>query len=158
MENLDFEYSFTPIDIQDIEDFENKYDILFPDDYRQFLVSKNGGKTEQRRFKTNDATKKGVVTSSISMFFPLSIENEINLEEKLRSYNLAQVVPSNLLPIGIDPVESLICLSIDGKDRGSVYHCDMDYFEEDNELRVEYIRLISKSFSEFVDNLYIPEK
>ena len=44
-----------------------------------------------------------------------------------------QVVPSNFLPIGIDP-GSLICLSIDGKDRGSVYHCDMDYFEEDNEL------------------------
>ena len=41
-------------------------------------------KTEQRRFKTNDTTKKGVITSSVSMFFPLSIENEINLEEKLQ--------------------------------------------------------------------------
>jgi hypothetical protein len=91
------------------------------------------------------------------MFFPLSIENEINLEEKFRSYNLVQVVPSNLLPIGIDPVGSLICLSIDGNDRGSVYHCDMDYFEEDNELREEYIRLISKSFSGFLDSLYTPE-
>ncbi len=157
MRNLDFEYTFTPIGIENIEDFENKYGILLPDDYKQFLLSKNGGKTEQRRFKTNDTTKKGVITSSVSMFFPLSIENEINLEEKLRSYNLMQVVPSNFLPIGIDPAGSLICLSIDGKERGSVYHCDMDYFEEDNELREEYIRLISKSFSEFVDNLYIPE-
>lgn len=105
MRNLDFEYTFTPIGIEDIEDFENKYGILLPDDYKQFLLSKNGGKTEQRRFKTNDTTKKGVITSSVSMFFPLSIENEINLEEKLRSYNLMQVVPSNFLPIGIDPRE-----------------------------------------------------
>ncbi|MEC2525781.1 SMI1/KNR4 family protein, partial [Bacillus thuringiensis] len=28
MRNLDFEYTFTPIGIEDIEDFENKYGIL----------------------------------------------------------------------------------------------------------------------------------
>ena len=45
MRNLDFEYTFTPIGIEDIEDFENKYGILLPDDYKQFLLSKNGGKS-----------------------------------------------------------------------------------------------------------------
>ena len=39
MRNLDFEYTFT-IGIEDIEDFENKYGILLPDDYKQFLLSK----------------------------------------------------------------------------------------------------------------------
>ena len=37
MRNLDFEYTFTPIGI---EDFENKYGILLPDDYKQFCCLK----------------------------------------------------------------------------------------------------------------------
>ena len=40
MRNLDFEYTFTPIGIEDIEDFENKYGILLPDDYKQFCCLK----------------------------------------------------------------------------------------------------------------------
>ncbi|MWC31271.1 SMI1/KNR4 family protein [Paenibacillus sp. MMS18-CY102] len=156
MKNLDYEYSFNIIGFQDIKDFENKHSIQLPNEYKQFLMFKNGGRTEQRRFTTNDATKKGKITSSVSMFFPLSKENEVNIEEKFEGYNLTRIVPSNLFPIALDPVQGLICLSIEGEDEGSVYHCDMDYFDEDNELRKEYIRLISKSFTEFLDGLSIP--
>jgi len=39
-----------------------------------------------------------------------------------------------------------------------VYHCDLDYFEEDNELKEEFIRVISKDFQDFVNELSFPEK
>jgi hypothetical protein len=52
----------------------------------------------------------------------------------------------------------LICLSISGESIGQVYFCDMDYFEEDNELRPEYISLISNSFTDFLNSLFSPDE
>ncbi|WP_216773577.1 hypothetical protein [Metabacillus halosaccharovorans] len=51
-----------------------------------------------------------------------------------------KIVLSSLTPIGIDPAESLIYVKSGEKDQ--VYICDMDYFEEDNELKDEYIKLM----------------
>nr|WP_226556213.1 hypothetical protein [Priestia aryabhattai] len=60
-------------------------------------------------------------------------------------------MPSNLLPIDIDPGDSLICLAIKGDDFGYVYCCDLDYFEEDNKLKEEFIKVISNDFQGFVN-------
>ncbi|WP_094701232.1 SMI1/KNR4 family protein [Brevibacillus laterosporus] len=155
---INFEYSFEPISTHDIEIFERKYNLSLPNEYKQFLILNNGGKTERRRFKTNDKTKEGTVTSSIILFFPLSKKIESNLEELYCLHNRGKIVPSNFLPIGIDPGDSLICLSIEGSDEGSVYHCDMDYFEEDKELKEEFIRLITGSFTDFINILFLPPK
>lgn len=118
----------------------------------------NGGKTKQRRFETNDLTKEGKIISSIKLFYPLSKENEVNLEKMFVDFNLGQIVPNKFLPIGSDPADNLICLSIESEDKNSVYHCDLDYLEEDGELKTEYIRLISRNFKEFINSLYIPSQ
>jgi hypothetical protein len=154
--DIKFEKSFKSINKQDIKDFEMRCNISIPDDYKTFLLLNNGGKTDRRRFITRDNNKKGTITSSIMMFFPLSQETEHNLEKMYFFYNRGAIVPYNFLPIGIDPAGSLICLSIEGGDAGYVYHCDLDYFEEDNELKEEFIRLIAKSFDDFVNSLSFP--
>ncbi|WP_431087467.1 SMI1/KNR4 family protein [Paenibacillus sp. 8b26] len=150
--NIEFETSFKPIINQELNAFEETYNLILPDDYKNFLLYHNGGKTVRRRFETKDKT----IASSIMLFLPLSKETENNLENFYKKYNLSNIVPPNFIPIGIDPADSLICLSIDGKDQGKVYFCDMDYFEEDNELKQEFIRLISPSFKEFVNSLFKP--
>ncbi|WML33904.1 hypothetical protein [Clostridium sp. OS1-26] len=51
-------------------------------------------------------------------------------------------------------------MSLDGDDEGSVYHCEMDYndyLKEQIQLEENHIRLISKSFTEFIEGLFIPE-
>ncbi|WP_242225336.1 SMI1/KNR4 family protein [Bacillus cereus group sp. BfR-BA-01380] len=155
MMDINFEYSFKVINEQDMKDFEMKCNVLLPDDYKNFLLLNNGGKTDRRRF-TICNNKGATITSSIMLFFPLSQETENNLEEMYSLYNRGNIVPNNFLPIGIDPADSLICLAIEGKDAGYVYFCDLDYFEEDNELREEYIILMAKSFEDFVNNLFFP--
>ncbi|OAB38860.1 hypothetical protein PGLA_19570 [Paenibacillus glacialis] len=150
---MNFEYSFEKISCKDVENFEKIRNVTLPYDYKQFLLLNNGGKPIKRRFQSKD----GKITSSLMMYFPISESVEISLDEKYKIYSIGKIVPSNFLPIGIDPADSLICLSVSGNDIGKVYFCDMDYFEEDNELKKEFISLISNSFTEFTGSLYIPE-
>ncbi|MFD2214906.1 SMI1/KNR4 family protein [Metabacillus endolithicus] len=145
---IEFESSFNLLVSKDIEIFENSYGIILSDDYKEFLLRNNGGKPVKRRFKTSD----GTVTSSIMLFLPLTKDTDLNLERFYQKYCINKIVPSNLIPIGIDPAESLICLTLGKQDQ--VYFCDMDYFEEDNELKDEYIKLISEDFTTFLSNLY----
>ncbi|REK76866.1 SMI1/KNR4 family protein [Paenibacillus paeoniae] len=148
--NIKCEFSFNPIGNQEIEAFEKTFNFVLPDEYKRFLLCHNGGKTVQRRFETKDET----VTSSIMLFLPLCDEHKRNLEGYYKKYNSGKIVPSNFIPIGVDPADSLICLSIKGEDKGAVYYCDLDYLEEDNELKQECMKLVSFSFSEFIHSLY----
>ncbi|OPH46701.1 hypothetical protein BC351_14545 [Paenibacillus ferrarius] len=150
--NIEFESSFKPIENKAIKIFEETYNLNLPDDYKKFLLCQNGGKTVRRRFETNDKT----ITSSIMLFLPLGKERDEDLEYYYTKYNLGNIVPSNFVPIGFDPADSLICLSVSGEERESVYFCDMDYIEEDKELKQEFVRLISPSFSDFVNTLFKP--
>lgn len=98
------------------------------------------------------------LNSSIILFFSISDETEANLEEKYRLYNKGNIIPNNFLPIGEDPRNNLICMSIEGNGIGGIYHCEMDYFDylkEGRELEQRHIRLISKSFLEFVNSLFM---
>ncbi|MFF5398840.1 SMI1/KNR4 family protein [Peribacillus butanolivorans] len=146
-----FEYTFKKISVSELEIFEKKFNIVLPKDFSRFLLSNNGGKALNRRFQTKDHT----ITSSIILFFPLSSEIDENLESNFIKYNESKIVPKDFLPIGLDPANSLICLSLDREQEGKVYFCDMDYFEEDNELRKEFIKPISGNFKEFMDNLLV---
>lgn len=87
------------------------------------------------------------------LFLPLSNKTDSNLESFYEKYCTNKIVPSNLIPIGVDLADSLICLTISEQDK--VYFCDMDYFEEDNnELKDDYVKLISENFTLFFNNLY----
>jgi hypothetical protein len=151
--NIEFEFSFKPIKNQELETFEETFNLILPNDYKNFLLCHNGGKTVRRRFETKDKT----ITSSIMLFLPLSKETENNLEYYYEKYNIGKIIPSNFIPLGVDPADSLICLSINGEDQGTVYFCDLDYIEEDNGLKQEFIKLVSQSFSEFVNSLFKPD-
>ena len=144
---INFEYTYQTLEFDDINKFEKNFNIYLPDDYKSFLLKNNGGKSNKRRFKTSD----GTITTSIMLFLPISKEVELNLNNFYTKYNLGKIVPSNFLPIGIDPADSLICLEIGGE--GKVYFCDMDYFEEDNELKEEYISVMADNFTMFLENL-----
>ncbi|MFC9710478.1 SMI1/KNR4 family protein [Paenibacillus sp. NPDC056933] len=69
-ENIIKKSSYPPVSLQEIETVEKKYNIIFPDDYKKFLMLQNGGNTgARRRFTTNDDQKEGEIESSILMFF-----------------------------------------------------------------------------------------
>ncbi|MFC7677702.1 SMI1/KNR4 family protein [Paenibacillus sp. GCM10028914] len=154
----DFEYSFPSVNMQDIELFEMKYDFSLPNDYKQFLLLSNGGKPgPRRRFITNDELKEGEVESSILLFFPLTDEVESNLEKKYQVYTNSNVIQKKYLPIGETPRNNMVCMVIDGDEKGSLYHFDMgydDYLDKSLEVEAEHIRLITRSFNDFINGLF----
>ncbi|GAA0135331.1 SMI1/KNR4 family protein [Paenibacillus sp. YSY-4.3] len=155
--NVRFEYNFEPTGIKDIEALEGKYNIELPEDYKTFLLEYNGGKPVIRRFSTLDDKQ----TSSLMLLFPLSESNEPNLEGNYMEFNESKIIPSNLLPIGDDPIENKICISLSGNDRGYIYYWSLDMEdidEEDNLPSYKNMSLIAKSFTEFTNGLFVTEE
>jgi cell wall assembly regulator SMI1 len=149
-----FEVTFDPIDAAEIESFEARHSLVLPEDFKAFLLTRNGGKKAVRRFETQD--KK--VTSSIMIFLPLLNGNEgKNLEEYYRKFTSGCIVPDYLLPIGTDPLNNLICVAVHGAKQGQVYYCDLNHLEEDRKLLPSYIRLVAGSFKEFYNGLFKSE-
>lgn len=142
------ENSEPSINESDINNFEKRFNLKLPKDYRGFLLKNNGGKPEPRRFIT--VSKK--IKSSVMLFFPLA---EIVTENLVRNYllfNQGNKIPKNLMPIGHDPLKNQICISVEGDDFGYVYFWDMDE-EVGRGPSYNNMSLVAKSFSEFVDCL-----
>jgi hypothetical protein len=136
------------INESDINNFEKRFNLKLPKDYREFLLKNNGGKPTFRKFIT--VCKK--IKSSIMLFFPIAeIETE-NLERNYLLFNQGNKTPKNLVPIGHDPIKNQICISVEGEDFGYVYFWDMD---EEVNLVPSYKNMvpIAKSFTEFIDCL-----
>ncbi|OMF84179.1 SMI1/KNR4 family protein [Paenibacillus sp. FSL R7-0337] len=150
---IEFEFSFEPVLEQELVVFESKYNLILPSDYKRFIKKYNGGKSVLRRFQTLDE----VVTSSIMLFFPFDVREEHNIEGFYQKYNLTNIIPSNFLPIGRDPMNNIICLAVSGEDIGRVYYCDLTHLDEDKGLIKELVRLTALSFTEFIQSLYKTE-
>ena len=150
---MNFEFTFEKISLAEIETFEQTYDIELPEEYKRFLLSTNGGKTVNYKFETKDQT----IASYMMLFLPLSLKNENNVEHCFTNYNRTEIIPQDFLPIGLDPMNNLICLSVTSERKGKVYFCGLTYFKEQQALRNESIRLIANSFDEFLYNLQIEE-
>ncbi|MDF2934934.1 MAG: hypothetical protein K0Q90_307 [Paenibacillaceae bacterium] len=149
-----FEITFDSISAEEIEGFETRHGFTLLEDYKAFLLARNGGKKALRRFETKD--KK--ITTSIMMFLPLLNGNEgKNLEEYYRKFIAGRLAPDHLLPIGTDPRNSLICMAVHGPERGQIFFGDLEYLEEERGLRPSRITPVADSFKEFYNSLFKSE-
>lgn len=145
-----FEVTFDPIDAAEIQAFEARHSLVLPEDYKAFLLTRNGGKKVLRRFETRDKT----VTSSIMLFLPLLNGNDgKNLEEYYRKFISGRIVPDYLLPVGTDPLNNLICLAVQGTKQGQVYYCNVNHMEG-RKLPPSLIKPVADSFTELYNSLF----
>lgn len=154
--SINFEYSFEPTNILKIKEFESKYNIVLPEDYKKFLLENNGGKPSTRRFETAD----GKHTSSLMLLFPLAADKEPNLVSVYKEFNMEGLIHSDFLAIGNDPIENKICICVKGNDIGSIYYwsLDMEEFDENEYVpSYKYMSLVAKNFNDFINGLFVPE-
>lgn len=154
--DISFENSFEPTDIVKIAEFELNHNISLPEDYRVFLLKSNGGKPRVRRFKTID----GKQESSLMLFYPLSEDNEPNLDSIYQEFNKTGLILSNFLAIGDDPIGNKICISLLGNDRGSIYYWSLDMEDTDGDGYIpsyKHMSLIAKNFDDFIKGLFRKE-
>lgn len=131
--------------------FERMVGGSLPADYRAFLLDSNGGRVSPKRFATED----GKVESMVSILFPLSGGlNDEDLLREFQGFNLAKQLPLNLISIGKDPADNRIVMSIRGKDLGVVYYWSWDEEPEPVTCSYSYMRVVSWSFSDFLNRLY----
>jgi len=134
------------LDESTVAELENSLGIELPQSYRRFLMEYNGGRPAARRFKFKGRTK----GSSVDRFLGVHNREYNNLLEYLETYR--ERIPRNLFPIAHDPGDNLICISVEGADKGSIYFWDHD--RESDPPDYSNVILIADSFDEFMTGLH----
>lgn len=119
-----------------------------PPQYREFLLEFNGGEPETNVFPVDELGEGGVIE-----FFGIregSVPGDIAFERS----RMAGRVPSGLLPIAEAEGGNLVCVSLQGQDRGTVYFWDHEE-EADEDVESTYCNLhvIGSSFRDFWNSL-----
>lgn len=110
-----------PVTVNALEAFESELNAKLPDDYRDFLLVVNGGRTDKshRTFKVkNDET---TLNSLLCLNDPEESRDLLKRYERFA----AQEKTRDLLPVGHDDGGSKILLGLHGAHRGSVWYLDV---------------------------------
>jgi hypothetical protein len=129
----------------ELDDFEKENNIMLPKDYRDFLLTCNGGKPHPDK-NDNPST---VVTYVLGMHngdYYASLYKHVDMFKKR--------LPLSTLPIATDPFGNLFIMSVHPENYGHIFFWDHegepDY--QDGHY-VENCTFVAYSFSEFINNL-----
>jgi hypothetical protein len=133
----------------EIKYFEQKIGVTLPQDYREFLLTQNGGIPTKSHVRVPN-NRESVVQSIYSLTNPSKIYTIYHLIEVYRDR-----IPKDMLPIGDDPAGNLFLLGLNsGNSYGKVYFWDHEQ-EADNKEQPYYknIYFVSNTFADFINDL-----
>jgi cell wall assembly regulator SMI1 len=134
-----------------IAQFEARWGVSLPAEYKAFLLKSNGGASKPNVFEVPEWHAQG---SSLLMFFGVHDDPGYSLDSACKSYD--ERVPADLIPIATDAGGNNICLGWKGERKGKVYFWDHeDELDEDGDFVTDYrnVYLVANSLQEFLDNL-----
>ncbi len=142
----------SPITEDEIQRLEAETDVELPAEYRAFLLQHNGGTPAKARFDSKDQK----LTSYVKRFAPVCSDDddEYNLQREIEGITQYRYIPSNMIPIAIDPAENRIVLAVSGRDVGKVYYWAWDEEPEKPTCSRKYMRLVADSFNELLALLH----
>lgn len=115
---------------ENIVNMEKKYNIKFPNQYKEFLCKYNGGYTPRTKFKV------GKISSDIREFYGIG-DAKLTLDED----ELQLWIRKGVLPIASDSFGNYIVIGLNNDVNGKIFFCD---HEQGNKL--EYVAENLKSF------------
>jgi cell wall assembly regulator SMI1 len=118
MTHVTIDKSFSPIDEATIQVLEQELGIQLPSDYRQFLLTHNGGRPTAAEFPLPGVP---LNTSVIDWFYGIHKGRERDYNLRAAYDDLKDRMHANFFPIACDPGGNQICLSVAGEDRETVY-------------------------------------
>jgi hypothetical protein len=137
-----------PPSLDEVKEFERKYDFTLPEDYVRFLLHTNGGKPNKATIYWVSERDFGGINNFYSMntIFPL-----YDLGEAVETYREAQELPKTHLPFACDPGGNAYCLEASKAVSSSPIICwDHEEFDFDDDP-------IFDSFTSFLDSLRLYE-
>lgn len=141
------------ITIKDIEDIENKYNVFFPNDYKDFLLENNGGIPQELMvFKSiNDRIKPFIMFALHSLKELKEIlqfvkdDTEGFLASSKDDFNpYYQYYQNKMVEIGETAINFFIYICYSEENAGKIYCADLIHDDE--------FILLANSFDEFINN------
>ena len=99
-----------------ITEFEKKYEFVFPEQYREFLLKYNGGETPSSEFKINK------VSSDITGFYGVGeADKYLNYDFFERTGGLREYIEDSLLPIASTSFGDYVLIGVSDDKMGKIY-------------------------------------
>ena len=137
------------VSIEEIQSFEKKIGLIFPKDYKDFLVKYNGGAPSPASFDFYDKSD----ASTIRSFFSIEKDNHntesINWTLKLYNGRL----PKYFLPVASDLGDNLILLDCSLENKGVFFWDHEEEADEDEEPTMDNMHYLSENFENFLFSL-----
>lgn len=132
---------------EEVQAFEKLVGYKLPGDYRNFLLTQNGGEgPTPQSFKV--ATGE---TTLLQRLYPLGCDKD----DLIANFNWKEgEFPKEVILIGQDLGGNFVCLALDGKKKGHVLFLDHETNTESPEDIWDNLFLIAPSFDEFLKGLY----
>ena len=133
---------------EDINTFEIEHNVVFPDDYKQFMLTYNGA-----NFGGNSFVCLNGMNLAMKTIYGLGISGYNDLNKRYGDQDCPKAYLKGILCIGQDACGSKIMLGMRGGDLGCVY-----FFEYESFLRpTTGFFKIANSFSELINGLVADE-
>ncbi|MGE6599596.1 SMI1/KNR4 family protein [Bacillus proteolyticus] len=134
--------------MKDVENFELEQNIKFPKEYKEFLLTFNGGYPQLSLFKISEEGE-----SIVNVFYGLNISK--SYDELSNAYeSLGGEIPEGFISIGDDSGGNQICLGVNDEYYGKLYF-GFHGIEDNDE--VSNMFFLANNFREFLNNLYDEE-
>jgi cell wall assembly regulator SMI1 len=144
--------SATPLTNANVSEFENNFRIMLPQDYKEFMLTNNGGRPEKEWGFDFIETGKTSPTSSLICEFLAICTRYNSIQNAYNNLVESKEIPPGLLPIANDPGGNIILLSVAEEDYGKV--CFGNHELEDPETAYIVMSPIADSFTEFINKCY----
>ena len=95
--------------------FESKYDFIFPEQYRAFLLKYNGGKTPKAEFHEKN------FSADINGFFGFNGDKSFDYDFYVRTHTLKDFLKDGVVPICNTLAGDDVVIGIVGKMKGVIY-------------------------------------
>lgn len=139
-----------PLTLADVERVECIGNVVFPSDYRKFLLAHNGGRPVPSAFPLFGLDKNPY--GNVHYFFGIENNGDDDSCDLLSIFEIMRDrLPGNLIAIADDGCGDLICLSVSGEDVGAVVFWNQHNVPETPDYSNVYF--IANSFSDFLDSL-----
>jgi hypothetical protein len=135
----------------DIAAAEQRLQVKLPDEYRAFLLRHNGGIPRPARFPMPErVAEAGMAWGEVTRFYSIGGASDL---EKISLGTRGWGLPTRLVPIAQVEDEldgGMLCISVEGKDRGRVY------YRPEVEAYDDTVYGVAKSFDAFLRRLGRP--
>ena len=144
MNSIKISNSANSISASELKAFENEYNLKLPDDYKQFILSQNGGYPEFTLY-VNENNDEFLISS----FSCINFEDAdvVSVNDSIITHQIEEDnIPKHLLPFGLDAGGNDFCISLNEKDYGKVYK----FYQDGRSPGIVYV---AKSFEAFINGL-----